>query len=51
MAKHQPSKLAAMESLWETQTRAPVYLFAWPDEEKEENVIEVLAIPGLLSLF
>ncbi len=50
VAEKQPTKLAAMESLWETTTRAPVYLFAWPDENNEKNKIEIGAIPGLLSL-
>ncbi len=49
VAEKQPTKLAAMESLWETQTRAPVYLFAWPDEKNERNAIEFGAIPGALS--
>ena len=49
VAEKQPAKLAAMESLWDTTTRAPVYLFALPDEEKERNKIEIGAIPGLLS--
>lgn len=49
VAEKQPAKMAAMESFWETSTWAPVYLFAWPDEENERNVIEIGAIPGLLS--
>lgn len=49
VAEKQPTKLAAMESLWETTTRAPVYLFALPDEKNEKNKIEIGAIPGLLS--
>ena len=49
VAEKQPTKLAAMESLWETTTRAPVYLFALPDEENERNTIEIGAIPGMLS--
>lgn len=49
VAETQPAKMAAMESLWETMPRAPVYLFAWPDEENERNSIEIGAIPGLLS--
>ncbi len=49
VAEKQPTKLAAMESLWETQERAPVYLFAWPDEKNERNSIEIGAIPGALS--
>jgi len=49
VAEKQPTKLAAMESLWETTTRAPVYFFALPDEENERNSIEIGAIPGMLS--
>lgn len=49
VAKKQPAKLAAMESHWETKSMAPVYLFAWPDEENEKNKIEIGAIPGGLS--
>ncbi len=49
VAEKQPTKLAAMESLWETTTRAPVYLFAIPDEENEKNKIEIGALPGMLS--
>jgi cytochrome d ubiquinol oxidase subunit I len=45
----QPAKLAAMESHWETMPRAPVHLFAIPDEENERNLIEIGSIPGLLS--
>lgn len=49
VAEVQPAKLAAMETLWETQSQAPVYLFSIPDEEKEANLIEIGKIPGLLS--
>ena len=49
VAEKQPTKLAAMESLWETTEKAPVYMFAWPDEENGKNAIEIGAIPGLLS--
>jgi cytochrome bd ubiquinol oxidase subunit I len=49
VAEKQPAKLAAMESLWETTTRAPVYLFALPDEKNEKNKIEIGAMPGMLS--
>jgi len=48
-ARTQPAKLAAMESLWETTERAPVYLFAFPDQENERNLIEIGPIPGLAS--
>jgi cytochrome d ubiquinol oxidase subunit I len=50
LAEEQPAKLAAMESHWETSAYAPKYLFAYPDEKKEKNSIEILPIPGLLSL-
>ncbi|AEI14100.1 cytochrome bd ubiquinol oxidase subunit I [Flexistipes sinusarabici DSM 4947] len=49
VAKTQPSKMAAMESLWQTQENAPIYMFAWPDAENEQNAFEFLLIPGLLS--
>ncbi len=45
----QPVKLAAMESLWETTTQAPIYLIALPDEENEKNAIQIGSIPGALS--
>jgi cytochrome d ubiquinol oxidase subunit I len=45
----QPAKLAAMESLWETTTQAPIHLIAWPDAENEKNSIQLLSIPGVLS--
>jgi cytochrome d ubiquinol oxidase subunit I len=49
LAHVQPAKLAAMEAHWETRSRAPIHLFAWPDEENERNAIELGSIPGLLS--
>jgi cytochrome d ubiquinol oxidase subunit I len=49
VAKSQPAKLAAMESLWETSTNAPIYMFALPDEKNERNFVEIIPIPGLLS--
>lgn len=49
LAEVQPAKLAAMESHWETQERAPIIMFAIPDEENERNSVEILPIPGLLS--
>jgi cytochrome bd ubiquinol oxidase subunit I len=49
VSKTQPAKLAAMESHWETQSRAPLILFAVPDEKNERNRIEIGAIPGILS--
>jgi cytochrome d ubiquinol oxidase subunit I len=50
VAEVQPSKFAAMESHWETTTRAPLHLFAIPDEENETNKVQIGSIPGLLSI-
>jgi cytochrome d ubiquinol oxidase subunit I len=47
---HQPVKIAAMEGLWESQSRAPAVLFAIPDEKTERNRFEV-SIPVLASLY
>jgi len=49
VTKIQPAKLAAMEAHWETGTRAPITLFAIPDEENERNSVEIGKIPGILS--
>ena len=49
VAEHQPAKLAAMESHWETARDVPFYLLVWPDPENERNSVEALGIPGLLS--
>ncbi len=46
----QPAKLAAMESLWETTESAPMYLLTVPDEKNERNKVDLLPIPGLMSL-
>jgi len=50
VAKYQPAKLAAMESLWETRSGAPFTLFVWPDSRNEKNAFEFLPVPGGLSL-
>ncbi len=47
--EQQPAKVAAIEAHWETQRRAPLILFAWPDPKQEKNHFEV-AIPALGSL-
>jgi cytochrome d ubiquinol oxidase subunit I len=47
--KHQPAKVAAMEGLWKTQRGAPLKLFGWPDENREETLY-ALEIPKLSSL-
>lgn len=50
VAAAQPTKLAAMESLWETKQGAPQYLIVIPDENNQRNRLEWGAIPGALSL-
>ena len=50
VTENQPAKLAAMESHWETTTRAPSFILAIPDQKNERNLIEFGRIPGLLSL-
>jgi len=50
VAKIQPAKLAAMESLWDTQKDAPLTLFLIPDEKNERNLLEFWRIPGALSM-
>lgn len=49
LATAQPTKLAAIESLWESSEDVPMYLVAWPDEKNERNSVEALKIPGLMS--
>jgi cytochrome d ubiquinol oxidase subunit I len=49
VAHNQPVKLAAMEAVWDTEKGAPLVLFAWPDEEAEQNKFEV-SIPKVASL-
>jgi cytochrome d ubiquinol oxidase subunit I len=46
---YQPVKVAAIEARWETLDRAPLTLFAIPDEKAEANRYEI-AIPDLGSL-
>jgi cytochrome d ubiquinol oxidase subunit I len=46
----QPTKLAAIESHWETQTNAPLYLLSWPDSDNQRNSVQALAVPSLLSI-
>jgi cytochrome d ubiquinol oxidase subunit I len=48
MGRTQPSKLAAVEGLWESTANAPLLVFAIPSEARERNLIEI-PIPGLLS--
>ncbi len=46
---YQPTKVAAIEGLWETKKGAPLILLGWPDKQKEETW-SVLEIPKLASL-
>ena len=50
VAEIQPAKLAAMESHWETSSEAPMHVFVLPDQEAERNRVELIRIPGMLSL-
>ncbi len=49
VAETQPTKLAAMEAVWETQKAAPFHLLAFPDTQNEKNSVEAIAIPKMLS--
>jgi len=50
VAKIQPAKLAAMESFWETKSNAPFTMVLIPDEKKERNTVEIIQVPGALSM-
>jgi cytochrome d ubiquinol oxidase subunit I len=47
--EHQPAKIAAVEALWTTQTRAPLVLFGIPNEKEKRNDFS-FEVPGALSL-
>ncbi|MEO8811383.1 MAG: cytochrome ubiquinol oxidase subunit I [Caulobacteraceae bacterium] len=47
--KYQPAKIAAMEGRWESGARAPLTLFAIPDQARQANRLAV-DIPDLGSL-
>jgi len=47
--EYQPTKVAAMEGNWETQSNVPLLLFAIPDQENQTNHFE-LGIPNLASI-
>jgi cytochrome bd ubiquinol oxidase subunit I len=47
--KYQPTKLAAIEAHWEPEKRAPLILFALPDEKTETNNAAI-SVPLLGSL-
>ncbi len=50
VARIQPAKLAAMEAFWETKDNAPFTMLLIPDEKNERNTVELLKVPGALSL-
>ena len=50
VAKDQPAKFAAMESVWTTEKPAPYYLLIIPDDKDECNALQTLRIPGMLSM-
>jgi cytochrome d ubiquinol oxidase subunit I len=47
--QHQPAKIAAIESIWQTQKGAPLVLFGLPDEAARETRYAI-EIPRLASL-
>jgi cytochrome bd ubiquinol oxidase subunit I len=49
MARAQPEKLAAVESVWDTVKGAPFYMLLIPDEKNERNAVEMFGIPKFLS--
>ena len=49
VATTQPTKFAAMESVWETQKALPYNLMVVPDVQNEKNSVETIGIPGMLS--
>jgi len=50
LAEKQPTKLAALEALWETQPRAPIYIVAFPSPSNDGNIIQWGKIPSAMSL-
>jgi cytochrome bd ubiquinol oxidase subunit I len=49
VAKTQPTKFAAMESVWETKSGAGMSLLTIPDVANERNAVELFTIPNMLS--
>jgi cytochrome d ubiquinol oxidase subunit I len=47
--EHQPAKIAAIESIWQTQKGAPLVLFGLPDELARETRYAI-EVPSLASL-
>jgi cytochrome bd ubiquinol oxidase subunit I len=49
MAHAQPTKLAAVESIWETGRGLPFSMLVIPDEANERNLVETIQIPKFMS--
>ncbi len=49
VAKTQPAKFAAMESLWDTNKSVAYHLLVFPDVRNERNRVEAMRIPNILS--
>jgi len=47
--RYQPAKLAAIEAFWDTRSRQPFHIAAWPDRTAAANRWE-LSVPALGSL-
>jgi cytochrome bd ubiquinol oxidase subunit I len=50
IAKTQPSKLATLEAVWDTQKGVGLSLIVIPDSANERNAVELFTIPKLASL-
>jgi cytochrome bd ubiquinol oxidase subunit I len=50
VARTQPTKFAAMESVWDTKKGAAYNLIQVPDSENERNSVEILGVPKMLSM-
>ena len=49
VARTQPTKLAAMEAVWNTQRAVPYYFVVLPDTTNERNSVEAVGVPNMLS--
>jgi cytochrome d ubiquinol oxidase subunit I len=49
VAKTQPAKFAAMESVWETSRGVGFNLLLIPSEKEERNTVENISIPNIVS--
>jgi cytochrome d ubiquinol oxidase subunit I len=49
VAKTQPAKMAAMESIWETKQGVGLNLLLIPNEQGECNALEKICIPNMVS--